>query len=100
LKSGDRVAAVALRDPNIENTARRLSLRVISGEGRSPDGWVRTWRRTVVETTPQFPFFIDYRHELAVLRRQIGRPRFDPHDRAIITAFAHVLGLTAGRSSW
>ena len=40
------------------------------------------------------------RHELAVLRRQIGRPRFDPHDRAIITAFAHVLGLTAGRSSW
>jgi hypothetical protein len=23
-----------------------------------------------------------------VLRRQIGRPRFDPHDRAIITAFS------------
>ena len=60
LVHGDRVAGVALRDSNIEATAERLSLQVISGEGRSADGWRRTWRRTVVETTPRFPFFIDY----------------------------------------
>ena len=32
------------------------------------------------------------RHQLAVLRRQISRPRFEPEDRAILTAFARVLG--------
>lgn len=60
LEHGDRVAGIALRDPNIDVTARRLSLRVVSGEGRSTDGRVRTWRRTLPEATPQFPFFIDY----------------------------------------
>jgi hypothetical protein len=60
LEHGDRVAGVALRDPDIEATARRLSLRVVAGEGHSADGRMRTWRRTLPETTPQFPFFIDY----------------------------------------
>jgi hypothetical protein len=32
------------------------------------------------------------RHQLAVLQRQIARPRFEPDDRAIVTAFARVLG--------
>jgi putative transposase len=32
------------------------------------------------------------RHQLAVLKRQFPRPRFEPADRAIITALARVLG--------
>jgi len=32
------------------------------------------------------------RHQLAVLHRQVPRPRFEPTDRAFITAFARVLG--------
>jgi putative transposase len=32
------------------------------------------------------------RHQLAVLQRQIVRPRFEPQDRAILTALARVLG--------
>jgi putative transposase len=31
------------------------------------------------------------RHQLAVLQRQIARPRFEPEDRAILTALARVL---------
>jgi putative transposase len=32
------------------------------------------------------------RHQLAVLKRQISRPRFEPADRAVLIAFARVLG--------
>ena len=32
------------------------------------------------------------RHQLAVLHRQMPRPRFEPTDRAILTALARVLG--------
>lgn len=32
------------------------------------------------------------RHQLAVLQRQISRPRFEPDDRVILTALARVLG--------
>jgi putative transposase len=32
------------------------------------------------------------RHQLAVLQRQIARPRFEPADRAILTALTRVLG--------
>jgi transposase InsO family protein len=32
------------------------------------------------------------RHQLAVLQRQVARPRFTPEDRALLSAFASVLG--------
>jgi putative transposase len=32
------------------------------------------------------------RHQLAVLQRQVARPHFEPDDRAILTAFARMLG--------
>jgi putative transposase len=31
------------------------------------------------------------RHELSVLRRQVRRPRFRPHDRLLLAAFSRVL---------
>jgi putative transposase len=36
------------------------------------------------------------RHELSILRRQVGQPRFEPHDRLLLTALSRVLP----RRSW
>jgi hypothetical protein len=40
------------------------------------------------------------RHQLAVLQRQISRPRFETEDHTVLTALARVLGrVGAGNSS-
>jgi hypothetical protein len=31
------------------------------------------------------------RHELSILRRQIRQPRFEPHDRLLLSALSRVL---------
>jgi putative transposase len=36
------------------------------------------------------------RHELSILRRQVGRPRFETHDRILLAAFSRMLP----RHSW
>jgi putative transposase len=36
------------------------------------------------------------RHELSILRRQAGRPRFEPHDRLVLAALSRV----APRRCW
>jgi hypothetical protein len=40
------------------------------------------------------------RHQLSVLHRQMPRPRFEPADRAIITALARCSAATVGRRCW
>jgi hypothetical protein len=40
------------------------------------------------------------RHQLAVVRRQVPRPRYTPADRTVLAALAKLLPVTAGRPSW
>src|SRR6266511_6381464 len=40
------------------------------------------------------------RHQLAVLRRQVARPRYTPADRMILASLARLIPAVAGRSSW
>jgi hypothetical protein len=40
------------------------------------------------------------RHELSILRRQVNRPRFEPHDRLLLAAFTGCCRAVPGMRSW
>ncbi len=60
---GDRWYTVAIRDDDLDGTAKRLGLRIESGERERPDGRVLRWRRALgarPEENPWLPFFIEW----------------------------------------
>jgi hypothetical protein len=59
LVAGDRMAGVCLRPVDFDAVVQRLSLRVMPGE-RDEGARVVRLRRTVVESNPGLPFFIDW----------------------------------------
>jgi len=69
LRDGDRMAGVCLRPADFDSVVERLGLEVMIGE-RDEGEQVLRFRRTVVETNPQMPFFIDWQgHERATDER-------------------------------
>jgi putative transposase len=40
------------------------------------------------------------RHEFSILRRQLGRPRFEPRDPLVLAALSQVLPRRSGPCSW
>jgi hypothetical protein len=69
----DRTAGVCVRPPDLDAVATRLSLQVMAGERHEPDRVLR-FRRTVVESDPQYPFFIAWDGEQVALDSRYGDP--------------------------
>jgi hypothetical protein len=40
------------------------------------------------------------RHEFSILRRQLGRPRFEARERFVLAALSQVLPRRSGPCSW
>ena len=72
LRDGDRMAGVCLRPVDLDEVAARLGLRIMSGERHEPGRTLR-FRRTVVESDPGMPFFIDWLGAEAEMDEHYGR---------------------------
>ena len=61
---GDRWFAVCIADDDLDATAARLGLEVVTGERERPDGTVVRWRSAGFEDDPErvsrLPFFIEW----------------------------------------
>lgn len=67
--NGDRWFTICLADDDLDGTAARLGLDVVTGERERPDGSVVRWRSCGLEDprrAPWMPFFIDWDVPLAL----------------------------------
>ena len=83
------VASHTSRAARVAGQAARASLRA----SRSLAAWVLPVAATAVAITSWYSVL---RHELAIVRRQVSRPRFAPRDRLLLAALSRRLP----RRSW
>lgn len=76
IAAGDRAIAMCVATEDLDAVAARLSLEVVAGERRTPDGDVVRWRMAGLEAAlgpERLPFFIDWMDGGPGLDRSLNR---------------------------